>query len=335
MGKRLISIDIARAICIILVVVGHYAPTNSPEWYLTLNRIIYSFHMPLFMFVSGYVYWATKKEAFNYTDFIWKKFKRLMAPYFFVSILIIVIKLVTEKGLYLESPISFSAFYEMFYYPAAGFFLWFAYCLFLIFAIIPFFSSQKSILILFLFSLVLYIIPIKLPDLFCLPQLKNNLVYFTLGCLVFKLVSVRKLAGNIHYIILVVLFVISYYLKSTLTVESDLFKKIINLYLALLGVLTVSNFSRKIQHINISWLLSISGASYTIYLLHTTFSGFAKAVLFKLPLEQLLGNSLSFIFSMIIVVVIGVLIPLLLHKIIEKKSSVLSFLLGINCLVKR
>jgi len=42
--KRLISVDIARAICIILVVIGHYYPANSPQWYDTIRKIIYSFH---------------------------------------------------------------------------------------------------------------------------------------------------------------------------------------------------------------------------------------------------------------------------------------------------
>jgi fucose 4-O-acetylase-like acetyltransferase len=40
--KRLISIDIARAICIILVVIGHFKPDGSPVWYEALNKAIYS-----------------------------------------------------------------------------------------------------------------------------------------------------------------------------------------------------------------------------------------------------------------------------------------------------
>jgi len=91
-NRRLISIDIAKAICIILVVIGHYVPENSPIWYMTMRDVIYSFHMPLFMFVSGYVYWATRKPV-KYKDFVWKKFQRLIIPYFFVSVIVIFIKL--------------------------------------------------------------------------------------------------------------------------------------------------------------------------------------------------------------------------------------------------
>lgn len=45
--NRIIFLDIAKAICIILVVVGHYMPDNSPMWYVMLNKVIYTFHMPL------------------------------------------------------------------------------------------------------------------------------------------------------------------------------------------------------------------------------------------------------------------------------------------------
>lgn len=73
--KRIVFIDIAKAICIILVVLGHYVPDNSPDWYVTLHDIIYTFHMPLFMFASGYVYIATKKDV-AYGAFLWKKVRK-------------------------------------------------------------------------------------------------------------------------------------------------------------------------------------------------------------------------------------------------------------------
>ena len=44
--QRLVFLDIAKAICIILVVIGHYHPDNSPEWYNVIWKFIYSFHMP-------------------------------------------------------------------------------------------------------------------------------------------------------------------------------------------------------------------------------------------------------------------------------------------------
>ena len=52
--NRIIALDIAKAICIILVVMGHYVPDNSPAWYVLVHDVIYTFHMPLFMFVRKF-----------------------------------------------------------------------------------------------------------------------------------------------------------------------------------------------------------------------------------------------------------------------------------------
>ena len=53
--ERSATADIAKTIGIILVVIGHYNPADAPEWYHLANRFIYAFHMPLFMFASGYM----------------------------------------------------------------------------------------------------------------------------------------------------------------------------------------------------------------------------------------------------------------------------------------
>ena len=54
--ERLVHIDIMKGFAIVLVVMGHlYIPYTD---YLneTLNQMIYSFHMPLFIFLSGFVF---------------------------------------------------------------------------------------------------------------------------------------------------------------------------------------------------------------------------------------------------------------------------------------
>lgn len=119
--NRIIALDIAKAICIILVVMGHYVPDNSPAWYVLVHDVIYTFHMPLFMFVSGYVYIATKKRS-TYGDFLLKKVRRLMVPYLTTSVMVIVIKLLTQGSMSVDNPVTIFSFVEMFYMPVAGYF---------------------------------------------------------------------------------------------------------------------------------------------------------------------------------------------------------------------
>ena len=98
MAQRIVFIDIAKAVCIILVVVGHYVPDNSPGWYVAIHDVIYTFHMPLFMFASGYVYIATRRDT-GYGSFLMRKLRRLMVPYLSTSVIVITIKLLTQGGM--------------------------------------------------------------------------------------------------------------------------------------------------------------------------------------------------------------------------------------------
>ena len=37
--QRIYSLDIAKALCIVLVVVGHFNPDNAPAWWKCINQI--------------------------------------------------------------------------------------------------------------------------------------------------------------------------------------------------------------------------------------------------------------------------------------------------------
>ncbi len=78
MSERNTSIDIAKGIGIILVVFGH-------NWIIAhdhgeLFRIIFSFHMPLFFFLSG----AVLHQDTDFRDFLVFKIDALLKPFFVV-----------------------------------------------------------------------------------------------------------------------------------------------------------------------------------------------------------------------------------------------------------
>lgn len=80
---------------ILLVVLGH-SGENIP--YLT--KWIYSFHMPLFIFISGYLLDYTSKNGIikiNYVNFIKKKIIRLLVPYLVISSLAYIPKYLLGK----------------------------------------------------------------------------------------------------------------------------------------------------------------------------------------------------------------------------------------------
>lgn len=73
MIKRLSYVDIAKGIGISLVVLGH------TQFHL-LRNIIYSFHMPLFFFISGYLC-LQKKLELSFKEYFIKIVKNLYIPF--------------------------------------------------------------------------------------------------------------------------------------------------------------------------------------------------------------------------------------------------------------
>jgi polysaccharide biosynthesis protein PslL len=90
MSKRIGYLDIARGIGILLVVLGH----NDFEVISVFARqIIYSFHIPLFFFLSGYFI----DTSVSFFDFFKKRFNGVLKPFFFTLFLIYFTSISFEK----------------------------------------------------------------------------------------------------------------------------------------------------------------------------------------------------------------------------------------------
>lgn len=75
------TVDIIRGIAILLVVIGHTIQYNTHNFDDNIVfKLIYSFHMPLFMFISGYVL-AIHPPKLSNMNFIAKKFNQLVIPF--------------------------------------------------------------------------------------------------------------------------------------------------------------------------------------------------------------------------------------------------------------
>jgi len=90
MSKRIEYLDIARGIGISLVVLGH---NDFEAISLFIHQVIYSFHIPLFFFLSGYFV----HTSISFFDFFKKRFNSLLKPYFFTIFLIYFTSVSFEK----------------------------------------------------------------------------------------------------------------------------------------------------------------------------------------------------------------------------------------------
>ncbi len=102
--KRIDFLDIAKGIAIILVVIGHAIQFGSgssyyaSELYLDdlLYKIIYSFHMPFFMLISGYLYYFSVKKH-SAKDIIISRIKSLLIPIFVYATLKFILKAINGE----------------------------------------------------------------------------------------------------------------------------------------------------------------------------------------------------------------------------------------------
>lgn len=326
--SRILSLDIAKAICIVLVVVGHYCPENSPAWYQAVNHIIYGFHMPLFMFVSGCVYIASKNDV-DYGSFLLKKLKRLIIPYFVTSIIVISIKLLTQSHAYVENPVSIISYLKILIGPEAGYFLWFIWALWWMFVFVPLCKNKKLRLVLFLVAIVLHYIYFPVIELFCFRETKLMLLWFMLGVICFDYAQIRHFVTTYHPVkTMIALLLFCFFAVNNAT---NLFSVLEYLF-PYVGIFFILELSKMIENFikreKLKVFSVVSGVSYIIYLFHTTFEGFAKAIVHKLPFSS--GVCYVFTLEAFAVILIGVIAPVFLYKFVLAKHRITKFLFGIK-----
>lgn len=97
--SRMSELDVMKFIGIILVVAGHVTRMYTPQGLIPtiehnnvlefITNVIYSFHMPMFVFVSGMTlaFVSARKSSYHaFWPFVRNKAKRLMIPYFIFAL---------------------------------------------------------------------------------------------------------------------------------------------------------------------------------------------------------------------------------------------------------
>lgn len=118
-------ISFLQAFGILAVVVGHAFPTDGHH--ALLYRWIYSFHMPLWIFLSGYLLRYTAPDPLSgscplagirFGRFVAKKTRRLLLPYFVLSSLVFLPKTWLSQWAVKPVELSWTAYAEMLLIPS-------------------------------------------------------------------------------------------------------------------------------------------------------------------------------------------------------------------------
>lgn len=319
-------VDYAKGIGIILVVYGHVAggvynsgiPMDESLFRLVVS-IIYSFHMPLFFFLSGIFFYDSlvKRGA---SGLIRSKVDTVLYPYAVWSLLQGILEVVLSN--YTNGNASIGDVLSFAWHPRAQF--WFLYTLFLVFIISSIIYSQAGkkitlpLLVLFgaLYTSKQFIIPTnQIVGWIC-----GNIVFFTLGVGFNEVKQTFKDNRYIFAIILGALFLVGQYVFHITYGLNYTDGGIATLTLATISILFFISLSLALERFNLSWLTYIGASSMTIYLMHTIAGSSVRIALSKF------FNISSPAIHIIAGTLIGVFAPLLAQLIIKKYR--LGFLLS-------
>lgn len=107
--ERRLDLDRAKGYAILLVVAGHLVANTPPEnsgWYEPLRYVLYRFHMPFFLYLSGTL--ALMSGVLTAPPAAWprqllRRAERLLLPFFGIGLLILGAKLVAMQALVVDN----------------------------------------------------------------------------------------------------------------------------------------------------------------------------------------------------------------------------------------
>jgi len=106
--RRIAWIDLSKGVAIFLVVFAHlmkYESLPLPDWYAIAKQKIYLFHMPFFMFLSGYVFFYSnhhRKALNDFLKYVAGRANRLLVPFFTLGLLVVLAKVILSNYFFIE-----------------------------------------------------------------------------------------------------------------------------------------------------------------------------------------------------------------------------------------
>lgn len=314
---RLEWISIAKGIGIILVVIGHFDPAESPRYWLDMRAVIYTFHMPLFFVLSGYLYVHGKHP---YGVLIKNKVRRLLLPFATIAVAFALIKIPAAHFVRLENPVDLHSVIAIVSDPVRSYapLLWFLQALFLIFCIYPLMRS-------FLNDISILLICVVIDEAFgtrypFFGRAAANMPFFVFGILLRENAKMANLFMGWRGLIATAGAFAS---GCALQVHHGVFAAhdyLVDLALGLIGTLLVVSCSHSIaatpRNPVRTALLQAGYYSMTIYILHAPFEGAVRIGFLQV------ANHLAapFLLVALIAVAAGVLLPIVVEKELIRKS---------------
>jgi fucose 4-O-acetylase-like acetyltransferase len=318
-ASRVQYLDAARGLAIFLVVIGHVVARELPEgndWYGYLKEVIYRFHMPLFMVLTGMSFALSLPRFSSWPQvaaFSAKRAERLLVAYVAFGVLILAGKLVATRFMHVDNPAQGDVgdVFRLLLMPAESVaqFLWFIYvlCVYLLTVPALFQLIGRRPVLLLLAGLALNLA--LWPELFMMDEVVYYLPFFAGGMVLWMWREHWERAGVVALGLATALFVA---LAFSLAAPK---------WLA--GALSVLPVLWAMRRLPAPWqdrLAGIGRASLTIYLINTIAIGLTKGLL----LRVLPWDGVNFLLYFPVLTLAGVALPMLVKRALAPHSQLVA-----------
>ena len=311
--------DLLKGYACFLVLFGHVimgvrkcGQVDIPVGAQTLENVIWSYHVALFMFVSGYVYrytggWERKGSRIKY---ILYKLLDLGVPYVFFSVIYIAVNSMVPG---VNNKSELTDILSLYKYPTAQY--WFIYALFFIFVIYILINSviKSRILVTILLFTVYIALDIASIKAGFLTTTVSTMGYFALGTCFDRLdFTADNNRGYVKalMILAVILHIGIAWIINLYVPDYNVIIKILLAVLGFAGAVSGMNLILKFDILN-RIILFITKYSFPIYLLHTIFTSAVRIALVKLGIDV-------YLIHIVVGTAVGLFIPAAAAAICDK-----------------
>lgn len=313
--KKINWLLILQGWAMLWVVFGHSflgTPGEGPEWENALFHFAYSFHMPLFMLVSGWLFYLTRLNTngpggggkiWSYGEIVKDKALRLLLPGFVFSLVAFALKIAMPGEVSRQAGLSFQEIAHQYLYPNDNPMreLWFIATLFWFFLLSPLWklilkNEWSRWLALLAFSVIHFWHPNT--EFLCIGRVFDYVIWFYLGLLISKTNLIDKLLIRNAWLTLLLGIVI--YAIGTIT----------DAFITTIGGITLSfGLALLLDRYIPMTFFSFRNYTYQIFLM-----GIFAQILVKMIFRHI---HMPYVAAYFLCLLAGVYVPVIISKILE------------------
>ncbi|MBQ3431235.1 MAG: acyltransferase family protein [Clostridia bacterium] len=324
--RKIAYIAQAQLIGCLLVILGHSIPLNwkIPNAIYLMDTFLYTFHMPLFFFVSGYLFYKTHAmQRYTYSAYVRKRSYRLLLPYVVLTIVGFFPKVLLSTFFHGEAELSLMFFIKAFLVPRENVWghFWFLPTLLLISFLSFLFAKlkNKSVVVFAFITVLLFGLPLigKVTDWFAVNDILKYACFYALGLLFADTAAEGVLTGKktkYAFLLLLPLALAAYFLIQT---RIEWVKTLKHEVIGIMMLLFVLAIAQCFDITNTKVGKFMCDKTYSIFILSWPFQS-VVSIVFEQKLAQPYYITMPLAFA---AGICGPIVTILLIDFIEKKAN--------------